>query len=259
MASTTASSTQASTTTPLSPDEARISAALAQDRPTIDVAVKSFLSLVCARGMTASVTDQDDSSQKTVLMGMLNSGGEIPTTSSRAATTTIGPSNQHALQVARAILQSCNAHQFPIHKTVADALQDKPGLTPDKKEQLMELSVVARLWNGLIQSKQKPTRFLGRQALRHAWPDMNVTSKLVPPAKQDESAATLIYNQQLAWIQEFERHLFHEPNADPNATTMAEDNDAALLWDADGGQAELARRRKRRQSAATERGPVTPS
>lgn len=237
--------------TQVSPDEARISASLAHDRPTIEAAVKSFLSLVCARSMTVSMTDQDIQSR--VLLGIVKPGE--PSTAAGASSTT---NHQQALQVARAILQSCNAHEFPIHKTVADALQAKPGLTSQAKEQLLELSVVARLWNGLIQSKQKPTRFLGRTALRHAWADLDVTSKLPKPtatdSSSDEEAANMIYNQQLAWVQEFERLLLHQ--ADPNAT---QDNDAALLWDADGGQAELARRRERRQSAATERGPVTPS
>ena len=112
---------------------------------------------------------------------------------------------------------------------------------------------MARLWNGLIQSKQKPTRFLGRKALLHAWPDMDVTSKLPPPEEGNETAQNT-YTQQLAWIKEFEQHLRHEHDRKADI-----DDDAALIWDPDGGTAELARRRERRKTAATERGPVTPS
>lgn len=252
-----ATSPQSSSDLPLSAEEARISSTMAQDRPTIDAAVKSFLSLVCARSMTASVTDQDVQSK--MLLGIVKPDGNDD--SGESSTDGAGnknngrPNNQKALQVARAILQSCNAHEFPIHKTVADALRDKPGISEEKKESLVELSVVARLWNGLIQSKQKPTRFLGRKALLHAWPDMDIVSKLSKPVDDSDEAANGIYNQQLAWIKEFEEHLFRKSDS----SNSAEDDDAALIWDADGGQAELARRRQRRQSAATERGPTTPS
>lgn len=119
----------------------------------------------------------------------------------------------------------------------------------------MELSVVARLWNGLIQSQQKPTRFLGRKALLHAWADMDVASKLPQPKDEDEASKT-IHAHQIAWIREFEELLHGRKDLTVKADI---DDDAALIWDADGGQAELARRRERRTKAATERGPVTPS
>ena len=45
----------------------------------------------------------------------------------------------------------------------------------------------------------------------------------------------------------------------PRPQTTDEDDDSALIWDADGGQNELAKRRQRRQNAATKRAPVTPS
>ena len=234
-----------------SPEESRISAEMANDRPTIETAVKAFLSLVCARRMTASMTDQDKQSR--VLLGVISSG----TDSAATTTTALGApqqQNQHALEVARVILRACNAHEFPIHKTVASEMLNKPGLTPEKKDYVLELSVVARLWNGLIQSKQKPTRFLGRKALLHAWSDMDVASKLSQPMDDDESSRA-IYAYQLAWIREFEEYL--RPSIEPNPETV--DNDAALIWDADGGASELARRRERRKVAATERGPVTPS
>jgi hypothetical protein len=248
MTSTTATNTTQPPTPELDPDEARISAALAQDRPTIDAAVKSFLSLVCARDMTASMTDQANVESTRVLMGVVsmkeNTAADLDGKNSQ---------KQQALQVARAILQACNSHEFPVHKTVASELRHKPGLSDEKKESLLELSVIARLWNGLVQSKQKPTRFLGRKALLQAWEDLDVASKLAKPkgGEDADEAAKSIYTLQLAWVEEFGQLLMRQP--DPNST---DDNDAALLWDVDGGQAELARRRQRRQSAATERGPV---
>jgi hypothetical protein len=192
------------------------------------------------------MTDQDRQSR--VLIGVISSSS-----SSSSTTSSTPQQNQQVLDVARAILQACNSHEFPVHKTVVSEMLSKPNLTPEKKESILELSVVARLWNGLIQSKQKPTRFLGRKALLHAWSDLDVTSKLVQP-KDDDDASKAIYAHQVAWIQEFEKHLYH-----PRDTRTEIDNDAALIWDTDGGASELARRRERRKMAATERGPVTPS
>lgn len=243
----------------------RISVTLANDRPTIDGAVKSFCSLVCARSMTASMTDQTVLPSRLEVDDTLVSkmAGVTTATTNTTSTSTSTPQlqvqqSQQTLQVARIILQTCNSFEFPIHKTVAHVLQDKPGLTMETKQGLLELSVVARLWNGLIQSKQKPTRFLGRKALLHAWADLDVASALSRPSEdsnnaEDETTKT-IYLQQLALLQEFERYLLQ-----PRDANSMVDDDAALIWDSDGGQAELARRRERRKSAATERGPVTPS
>lgn len=231
-----------------SPEESKITTEMAQDRPTIDAAVKSFLSLSCARSLTASATDAPNP----MLLGIVKTGDvhTAPVSSTEEGSN----QQQQALQVARAILQATNSFEFPIHKTVADELLAKPGLSEENKSELLKVSVVARLWNGLVQSKQKPSRFLGRKALKYAWKDMEVVSKLPPLATEGDEVANANYDRQVAWIEEFGRLLFH--THDPKATV---DDDAALLWDTDGGQAELARRRERRQSAATERGPVTPS
>jgi hypothetical protein len=141
---------------------------------------------------------------------------------------------------------------------VAHVRGENPNLSNDKKMELLELSVVARLWNGLIDSNQKPTRFLGRKALLHAWHDLKPKDK-VPPSNENsdpEWTADAIYQQQLqsALVQEFERCLFcRRPGAEEEKVNDNDDNDAALIWDADGGQAELNRRRQRRQAAATQR------
>ena len=263
--------TSNSTPVPVSEDEARISAALAQDRPTIDGAVKSFLSLICARGLTAATEPTNSSSTINSAVSVFPPIGA----------TAYGNSNKEALQVARAILQACNSYRFPVHQTVASVFAEKPGLSAQEKKQFVELSVVARLWNGLIESKQKPTKFLGRKALLHNWTDLknDVASRLLKDGDKeekqdddgsDDSSAEEKQMQQLAWVQEFEKLLFQYqppstttavvPATTTTATTVQEnDNDSPLVWAADGGEAELARRRQRRKSAATERGPVTPS
>ncbi|KAL3910270.1 MAG: hypothetical protein SGARI_002207 [Bacillariaceae sp.] len=138
-------------------------------------------------------------------------------------------------------------------------MAEKPSLSEEKKAQLIELGVVARLWNGLVQSEQKPSKFLGRRALRLAWPKMNVEANL--PALPDENeedkkkAAAIVRERQLQWLKEFKMLLFRDPQALP-ANIIEEDDDSALLWSADKGAAELAKRRQRRQDAATERGPT---
>merc|ERR1719222_1041001 len=63
---------------------------------------------------------------------------------------------QQVLEVARYILKAINAYTFPIQDTVAYSMAEKPGTSEEKKEELLEISVVARLWNALVQSQQKP-------------------------------------------------------------------------------------------------------
>jgi hypothetical protein len=243
---------------PVSAEEAAMTQTLAHDRPTMDAAIKAFMSLVCARTLTASATDAQSMVLGIVKTANSNADKNADDTSKDKDNDNGTTNSQHpyVLQVARAILKSINAYEFPIHATVAAALRDKPGLSPEKQQELLELSIVARLWNGLVQSKQKPSRFLGRTALLLAWKDLDVMAKLLLDSPKDDADAdsTIIYDRQVEWVQEFERLLFHQH--DPK---LEVDNDAALIWDADGGQAELAKRRQRRQAGATERGPVTPS
>ena len=172
------------------PEQARIVSELAQDRPTIHAAVTSFLSLVAARSL---VTPEDQQSTDLVL------------------------TNTEALQCSRVLLKAINATTLSAMPTT-------------KSEQNEEYHLVAQLWNGLIASEQKPARFLGRRAMKHAWGD-------VKPAVANEEEKVLKFTQ------EFERLLFFESNDD-------EDNDAALIWDSDGGKAELQRRRERREKRA---------
>eukprot|EP00980_Cylindrotheca_fusiformis_P022444 scaffold9308_cov115-Cylindrotheca_fusiformis.AAC.7 len=256
-----------------SKEEAEMTESLAQDRPTIDAATKSFISLICARSLTASATDEASSIPQTsenpngnTLLGLLpandgSSGQQNDgTSSSRSSTPTV---QQQVLQVARSILQATNAYTFPVHCTVATSMGEKPGTSAEKKKEFLELSTTAQLWNGLVQSNQKPSRFLGRRALRHAWKNnlrADINSKLQETAAQnnktDAEAEEAIVQRQTLWLLDFERFLFHVP--DPNSSPTVDD-DAALVWDADGGKQELAKRRDRRQAEATKRGPVTPS
>jgi hypothetical protein len=245
-----------------SPEETKLTTELASDRPTIDSAVKSFISLIVARSLTASSTDESSSSSATPIggafMGIIPTVDNINNNNDKTVSAVAPPSTQQqVLHVARAILKTINSYEFPIHDTVASTMAEKPGLSDDKKQELLELGVVSRLWNGLIQSSQKPSRFFGKRALRVAWPKLNVSANIGPAAGEDDEGAMTIRELQLGWLAEFERLLFSDLQAQPSQITV--DDDAALLWASDKGAAELSKRRQRRQDAAKERGPSTPS
>eukprot|EP00536_Pseudo-nitzschia_multiseries_P009950 jgi/Psemu1/24609/gm1.24609_g len=263
------------------PAESEMTEVIARDRPTIDAAVKSFISMVCARSMAASPTDTTKSQHDKVMMGIIpglaktsissaSSEGNANDQDNTAASTPASASTnsddknksnnggvsvqQQVLQLARLILKAVNSYTFPVHDTVAYSMAEKPGTTPEKKQELLETSVVSRLWNALVQSEQKPSRFLGRRALRLAWKNLDVEASL-PPAEAEESEDPA--SQQHEWLRQFESLLF-APDL-PLPSDISVDDDAALLWATDGGAAELAKRRQRRMDAAKERGPRTPS
>ncbi|CAJ1964036.1 unnamed protein product [Cylindrotheca closterium] len=288
MATPPLTTTTPSTTAPTK-EEADMTQSLAQDRPTIDAAIKSYISLVCAKVLTASATDDGTLSSTSsvpmattntttltesskTLLGLIPSSGLVNTSNSNSKSV-----QQQVLQLARIILQTLNQFTFPIHCTVmADSMMvKKPGAS---KQHLLELSIAAQLWNGLVQSKQKPSRFLGRRALKHAWKNQlkgEIFTKLMEGNNNDtnkdhdkddndnDGSSDAIHQhhqqQQLHWFQEFERLLFYDENTidndnDNNNPNANADNDAALIWAADGGAQELAKRRTRRQEEATKRG-----
>jgi hypothetical protein len=153
-----------------------IAQSLALDRPTIESAVKSFISLFAARNLTQGNCTSED-----------------------------------ALQQARCLLKAINNYTFPMKRETSD-----------------EYNAVAQIWNGLIASQQKPSRFLGRMALMHAWQN-GLPEEIENPSEKES-----------LFCDEF-GSLLLTYNPDPT-----EESDACLLWDNDKGQAELARRRQRR-------------
>jgi len=167
------------------PSHDDIATALAQDRPTIDTAVKSFLSLYAARSLT-----RDDA-----------------------------PAQQESLTQARLLLKTINRYTFPLQPEPTD-----------------EYNVTAQVWNGLIASQQKPSKFMGRTALKLAW--QHGLPEEVPKSNDEHDL----------FLQEFGSLLMEY---DPNQTPI-EDRDACLVWDNDKGAAELGRRRSRRAERAKE-------
>jgi len=149
--------------------------AIARDRPTIDAAVKSFISIVCARTMTstASNTDVKRRGNENVMMGIIpadtsivpakyrngngNGSGSGSGSDTRNNLATTSSTQQQVLQWARFLIKAINCYTFPVHDTVASTMVERPGITEEKIKRLLEISVVARLWNGLVQSEQKPS------------------------------------------------------------------------------------------------------
>ena len=172
-----------------------IAQALANDCPTIDSAVKSFVSLAAARVM-------GDASVTVVTM---------------TTTTTLQSTNPDALKQARFLLKAINNYTFPL-----------------KRDPSEEYKTVAQIWNGLIASQQKPSRYLGRMALVHAW-NNGLPDEIDEEGREfsNEFGSLLLQYKSSTEIPE-------------------EDCDACLLWDEDKGQAELAWRRQRRAERARE-------
>lgn len=255
---------------------------LAQDRPTIDAAVKSFMSLICARSLTTATTTTAKILPPPVSSSS-SSDQEVQTQSQQLVVVPSNAVQPLVLQLARAILQSVNAYTFPIHSTVAHVRAEHSTTKPTTMQKkppsyYVELSVVARLWNGLVESNQKPSRYLGGKALKHAWKDLNITENLVDILQKNTNVDNdrnrfdeMALCQQ--WLNEFEQHLnschplpkstttssTNESSIDEKTDDNGKDDDAALIWAPDGGKAELAQRRQRRQDSAKQRGPSTPS
>ena len=240
-----------------SAEEAKITEELAKDRPTIDAAVKAFISLATARSMTESASDRVVNHATTVLGIAPEHSGTVtvPATAAPAIPETatdmdtvsddasLKSTLQDALTVVRAIVKAVNAHKFPLQHVLATTYTTRPNLTEEKRLQYVRLSVVARLWNGLVESEQKPSRFLGRKALRYAWKDLEIT---LPPSNDDSGAE----KRQQAMLKHFETLLFHQSSTTDDVSV---NDDSALIWAPDGGQQELAKRRERRKLGAADR------
>ena len=139
--------------------ESKMTEVIAKDRPTIDAAVKSFISLVCATSMAASNTDAKHhkvmmgiipSLSKTSISGQNNAANNESSTSEQTTKTNSTSTQQQVLELGRCILKAVNSYTFPIHDTVAYSAAGKPGISAAKKEGQLEMSVVARLWNALV-------------------------------------------------------------------------------------------------------------
>jgi len=259
------------------PQQASFVQALAQDRPTIQSAVTSFLSLVAARSLVTPEVLAKQQQQYSM--------------SSNENSVLLVLTNAQALQCSRILLRAINDTTICAVSSSSSKLPTTKHNNNNKDKEEEEYDLVAQVWNGLVASEQKPARFLGRRALRHAWTDVlqhdslawynnsNRSAKMTTTTTTAAAAASTLpandsntntntndndplkdhqqqqHEQQhlLRFVQEFERLLFYE-NSCITTTSPDEDeqdDDAALIWSVDKGKAELQRRRDRRQKRAT--------
>jgi hypothetical protein len=184
---------------------------LMNDKPTIDSAIKAYMSITAARSWSAS----DPNMQA-----------------------------RNGLLCARSLSKKINSYRIPI----ASDSEEKD----DSK--VMEFGVVRILWNGLIDKDKKPSMVLGRQTLCHIFPSiLEELKENIPDGVSPELF--------LAFIEDFGRLLddakkrIESPalNEEKKKRVDIQDDDSCLLWDVDGGKAELKRRRDRRGNAEHER------
>jgi hypothetical protein len=206
-------------TTALTEDS--IAQSLAQDRPTIESAVKTFMIWVVARSLTASATDGDKMDDV------------ITPAPKEAPRQQLKATNAEALSYARALLQAINKFQF----------------NTNAKSTSNVAAVTSQLWNGLVESNKKPARFLGRVALRHAW-DGIVVALPVPTGTTASKKEALFISEFGQLLKDYKQRATKgdDSKEDEKLFLKEEDSNAALIWDEPG--AELERRRQRRQYRA---------
>ena len=103
---------------------------------------------------------------------------------------------------------------------------------------------LAQVWNKVFQAPdQKATKILGRTSLRAVWNELDLT-RLKTGVWEEKG---------LAYLNTFESFLFASRSEEAGVSSDDLLLDARLVWDADGGKEELARRSKQRQQQAKER------
>lgn len=237
--------TAATSTTP--------SEALAQsfinDQPKIDSAVKSYMSLCVARSLVASDSDlpppNSNEDSRNVHQEEHYLGDDFRSTvRKRCIFAKSKNPKQAALLCARELLKAINA-PCSIKRSAKVDIQ--------KDDSLLEKEVVRILWDGLLKSGQKPSKCLGRKALSYVSPSVLKslcetfsTEEHVKAAELKSKGVDL--GEVKIFFNEFGHLLFEKEELN---IISESDSDTCLLWDTDGGKAELDRRRSRREKSAT--------
>ena len=131
----------------LNPAEA-LAQSLTCDKPTIDSAVNSFLSLIVARTRRLPSLDPNNSMLQQAQDEKKRNCFFIKSNNPRQA----------ALSCAQMLLKTINNWKIPDEDEIIN--------------NTMEIEVIIMLWNGLIKSggKNKPSMMLGRKSLTHVYP-----------------------------------------------------------------------------------------
>lgn len=238
----------------LSPAEA-LAKSLTSDRPTIDSALKSYMSLCIARSMSA--TDPNNGNNLTTYGSIANY--------SKKCFFQKGNPQKDALLCARSLLKAMNSFTVPERNTS----ETSPGLDANEKkeleneaeeeeeEEMLEYDVVRIVWNGLIKNGKKPSLIMGRASLLHVYPLL--TEACFQNCDDGDDSSVNLYPNDVdieeaqAFVHEFGNLLIsagRRKNLSLSSNTCSmsdQDDDSCLIWDADGGKTELERRRKRRE------------
>jgi len=223
----------------LNPAEA-FAQSLTCDRPTIDSAVKAFLSLTAARSLASSdpnntLNNSNNISDKDKLKDVLLNN--IP--QEKCFFIKSKNPQQAALLCARQILKTINSFQIPEDNTAEEKSQDP------LDQNAMEIKVIRILWNGLIKSGKKPSKILGRKSLEHVYPFIlnDLKSSSINGVDPLEVTSFMEEFGMLLNAANKRRDFLNKKELDKLNDS---DDDSCLLWDVDGGRAELDRRKQRR-------------
>lgn len=193
-----------------------------EELPRIEAALKSFLSLKMAEGLTVA-----------------DVAGQAPASSSAQAS--VGPASARALQgCARVLLRTLNALELPSSPEwgLRHPQGDESG--GDYMDRLGHYKVVQVLWERCRGAGQKPAKMLGRSALRFALPEAQAA--ILADAPASAKAANAAEHQLRLFLQGF-----HE-----TVDAESQEGEAGLVWAVDV-KAAVAARHEARKSEAAER------
>ena len=189
---------------------------LVSELPRIDAALKSYCSWYAVAG-GVSAADDDNGVGNNITIN-------------------------EALTLTRRLSLSINRHVFPVGE-----------MTRNSSSSQHEYLVCSKVWNEIITAKQKPTKWLGKTALRLAWKDLEFTESLSLAKTKNENGNgnsshddngndEINKNETFAeFVKHFENLLFAEDNNDT----------ASLIWNY--SEAELSRRATERKETASKR------
>jgi len=178
----------------INPAEA-LAQSLFNDRPTIDSAIKAYMSLTAARSLStrgpsssgmsvsasasSSIGDAKESLQRTIMGGENNDQQQEPAVAVADAETKCffvkSKNAQHAsLLCARALLKKINSFQVLLDDTPPHSKEeskDVNDIAEESEAAKLEFQVVKIVWNSMVKDEnKKPSKLLGRQSLHHIYP-----------------------------------------------------------------------------------------
>jgi hypothetical protein len=218
-------------------DASNFSAFLVEEQPSMDAALKSYASWIAATqpavsalpetSAVASATNMDTQNQNSFSSMDDDLYNLIPTTWTLP----------EILSMTRLLSKQINQHTFAVQHSE----------TPIYSE-------TSKVWNNVVGQKQKPTRVLGRTALRIAWHDLDLeyaTTSTTSTSNDKTVPLTLAQQKTALFVQRFgELLLAGQPGQTQKGQKQQHVADARLIWASDKGQEELQRRAAQRNQRA---------